>query len=46
MTDVQQAYWIGRSASLELGNVATHIYSEAEFEDIDVERLSRAWQSG
>jgi acyl transferase domain-containing protein len=44
MTDVQQAYWIGRSASLELGNVATHIYSEAEFEDLDVERLSRAWQ--
>ncbi|HZN09623.1 MAG TPA: condensation domain-containing protein, partial [Pyrinomonadaceae bacterium] len=44
MTDVQQAYWIGRSASLELGNVATHIYSEAEFEDIDVDRLSRAWQ--
>ena len=44
MTDVQQAYWIGRSASLELGNVATHIYSEAEFEDLDVDRLSRAWQ--
>jgi len=44
MTDVQQAYWIGRGASLELGNVATHIYSEAEFEDLDVERLSRAWQ--
>jgi amino acid adenylation domain-containing protein len=44
MTDVQQAYWIGRSASLELGNVATHIYSEAEFEDLDLEGLNHAWQ--
>ena len=45
LTDVQQAYWVGRSGGLELGNVATHMYFELESEDLDVERFNRAWQS-
>ena len=44
LTDVQQAYWVGRSASLELGNLATHIYFEVENEGIDLERLEFAVQ--
>ncbi len=37
-TYVQQAYWIGRHDSFELGNVATHIYSELEAVDLDLAR--------
>jgi len=37
-TDVQQAYWIGRSASFELGNVGNHIYIEVEAVDLDLAR--------
>jgi amino acid adenylation domain-containing protein len=44
LTDVQQAYWIGRNAAFELGNVATHTYSEWESSDLDLERYTRAWQ--
>jgi amino acid adenylation domain-containing protein len=44
LTDMQQAYWVGRSVALQGGNVATHIYEELESTDIDLERLNRAWQ--
>ena len=44
MTDVQEAYWVGRGASLELGNIATHNYTEADLTGLDLERLNRAWQ--
>jgi len=30
LNDLQQAYFIGRSADFELGNVATHVYFEIE----------------
>lgn len=43
LTDVQQAYWLGRSAVYELGNVATHTYFEIETVDMDPVRLERAW---
>ncbi|MEO9129627.1 MAG: amino acid adenylation domain-containing protein [Sphingomonas sp.] len=43
MTDVQQAYWAGRSTDFELGGVATHAYHEIDATDLDVERLGRAW---
>ncbi|ORT56079.1 non-ribosomal peptide synthetase [Streptomyces sp. CB03238] len=39
LTDVQQAYWLGRLASAELGSVATHTYAELDVEDLDVARL-------
>ncbi len=44
LTDMQQAYWIGRSGALELGDVGTHVYFELEGEALDPERLTRAWQ--
>ncbi|HEX8362584.1 MAG TPA: amino acid adenylation domain-containing protein, partial [Longimicrobium sp.] len=44
LTDVQQAYWIGRSGAFELGNVSTHNYDELEFEGLDLGRLHDAWQ--
>ncbi|HEX8650760.1 MAG TPA: condensation domain-containing protein [Pyrinomonadaceae bacterium] len=44
LTDVQQAYWIGRSGAFKLGGVATHVYQEFESADLDLARLNRAWQ--
>ncbi|RHC79098.1 non-ribosomal peptide synthetase [Parabacteroides merdae] len=42
LTDVQQAYWIGRRDLYTLGNVGTHSYSEIYLEELDVERLNSA----
>ena len=44
LTDVQQAYWIGRSGAFDLGGVATHSYLEIEGDQLDPERFNRAWQ--
>jgi amino acid adenylation domain-containing protein len=44
LTDIQQAYWIGRSNAFELGNVATHFYIELESEQMDLGRLNHAWR--
>jgi amino acid adenylation domain-containing protein len=42
LTEVQQAYWLGRSAGFDLGSVATHSYFEVNTADLDVGRLSTA----
>ncbi len=42
LTDVQEAYWIGRSGALELGSVATHIYFEVDLRGLDLARLESA----
>jgi amino acid adenylation domain-containing protein len=44
LTDVQQAYWIGRSGAIELGNVASHRYIEFESTEFNLERFNLAWQ--
>ncbi|HEY9813596.1 MAG TPA: amino acid adenylation domain-containing protein, partial [Candidatus Sericytochromatia bacterium] len=44
LTDIQQAYWVGRSSAFELGNIATHIYVEIDAVDLDLERFNLAWQ--
>jgi yersiniabactin nonribosomal peptide synthetase len=44
LTDIQQAYWIGRKGGYELGNVAAHCYFEIEGIDLDHERISTAWR--
>ena len=44
LTDMQHAFWVGRSGVLELGNVANHGYYEIECIDLDLERLNRALQ--
>lgn len=43
LTEVQQAYWVGRSSGVELGNVATHSYTEIEIPGLDLQRLVAAW---
>jgi amino acid adenylation domain-containing protein len=42
LTDVQQAYWIGRSGAFELGRVATHLYLERDAEQVDLPRIGAA----
>jgi amino acid adenylation domain-containing protein len=44
LTDIQQAYWVGRGAAIELGNVGCHFYFELEGEDLEAPRLEGAWQ--
>ncbi|MEW6733019.1 MAG: amino acid adenylation domain-containing protein [Acidobacteriota bacterium] len=44
LTDIQQAYWVGRQAYMELGNVATRSYIELESSQLDLTRLNNALQ--
>ena len=44
LTDMQHAFWVGRSGVLELGKVANHGYYEIESYDLDLERLNWALQ--
>lgn len=43
LTEMQQAYWIGRSGVFELGRFAGHSYLEVET-GFDLARLNRAWR--
>jgi amino acid adenylation domain-containing protein len=42
LTPLQLAYWVGRNAGFELGNVGAHVYLEMPVEEVDVERFQRA----
>src|SRR5579883_2265755 len=44
LTDIQQAYWVGRSEAFELGNIGTHFYSEIDVNDLNLKQLNQAWQ--
>ncbi|HEX8650761.1 MAG TPA: amino acid adenylation domain-containing protein [Pyrinomonadaceae bacterium] len=44
LNSIQQAYWIGRTDTFALGNVATHGYAEFDTKDFDLERFTRAWR--
>lgn len=41
MTDLQQAFFIGRASDVALGNCASHSYAEIECEDYDAARFER-----
>ncbi|MGG7163384.1 amino acid adenylation domain-containing protein [Clostridium ihumii] len=43
LTDVQQAYWIGRDENQILGGVSCHIYFEFKCININEEQLKLAW---
>ena len=42
LTDIQQAYWIGRGSSFELGGIGCHIYREVDSSGLDLKRFERA----
>lgn len=44
LTDMQHAFWVGRSGVFELGNVANHGYYEIEGKNLDLERLNGGLQ--
>ncbi|GAB2623790.1 hypothetical protein GCM10027168_64670 [Streptomyces capparidis] len=44
LTDVQRAYWIGRSGAVG-GDVSCHLYLELDVEDLDLDRLQDAWRA-
>jgi len=44
LTDLQQAYLIGRSEGIELGNISCHGYAEVDIEKWDRERFQSALQ--
>lgn len=43
LTDVQYAYWVGRDEEQALGGIDCHAYLEFDGENIDPERLEKAW---
>ena len=42
LTDIQQAYWLGRDSFFAGGNITTHAYMEMEVHDLDPERYQDA----
>ncbi|MFI5528204.1 amino acid adenylation domain-containing protein [Kitasatospora sp. NPDC051853] len=44
LTDLQQAYLVGRSNAFALGNVSTYFFIEVDLETVDLDRLGEAWQ--
>ncbi len=44
LTDVQQAYWIGRTGVFDIGNVGMHGYEEFEATGLDLPRLEHAFR--
>ena len=45
LTDVQEAYWLGRRNDFALGGISAQMYNEYEFPGLDVERLEVAWNA-
>ncbi|CAH0301736.1 non-ribosomal peptide synthetase [Roseomonas sp. CECT 9278] len=43
LTDVQQAYWIGRDSSFAVGGTAAHVYFEVDAQGLDLDRFEAAW---
>ncbi|MCI5150955.1 MAG: non-ribosomal peptide synthetase, partial [Candidatus Electrothrix sp. MAN1_4] len=44
LNDIQQAYWLGRSQAITMGNLAPHFYLEIDCQLFDIKRLELAWQ--
>ena len=43
LTDLQQAYWIGRGAGFDI-DVASHCYLELEGDGVELQRMKEAWR--
>lgn len=44
LTDLQNAYWVGRQDAFDAGGVSAHGYLEVAFDVLDPERLERVFQ--
>ncbi|MEL6138150.1 MAG: amino acid adenylation domain-containing protein, partial [Cyanobacteria bacterium J06628_6] len=42
LTDIQQAYWLGRAKAFELGNIGTHGYREIEVTGLSITQIEQA----
>ncbi|MCG8549562.1 MAG: SDR family NAD(P)-dependent oxidoreductase, partial [Desulfobacterales bacterium] len=45
LTDIQQAYWVGRHGVMGMGKIACHTYYELDISDLDMARYSQAWNT-
>ncbi|MEQ7912862.1 amino acid adenylation domain-containing protein, partial [Xanthomonas hortorum pv. hederae] len=45
LTDLQQAYWVGRTDAFRFGQVSIHAYFEVEAEGLDLGRFTRVWNT-
>lgn len=45
LTDLQQAYLVGRSGDFELGNVSTYFYLEVELRGLELDRLEASFNT-
>lgn len=43
LTDIQTAYWLGRSKHFDLGGIGAQLYVEYDWHDPDIGRLQNAW---
>lgn len=43
LTEIQQAYWVGRQGSFTMGNISAHAYLEIEARGVDLPRLEAAF---
>lgn len=44
LSDIQQAYFVGRSGGRDLGGVSCHTYHEFNASHLDLDRLEAAWR--
>jgi len=42
LTDIQQAYWLGRTQAFELGNIGTHGYREIDVKGLSISQIGKA----
>lgn len=45
LTDIQQAYWVGRHGVMGMGKIACHTYYEVDIENLDMDRYTHAWNA-
>ena len=43
LTDIQQAYWIGRQHGFSLGNISAHGYMEIDCRHLDLDKFTRVF---
>ncbi|MFN8578548.1 MAG: amino acid adenylation domain-containing protein [Candidatus Sericytochromatia bacterium] len=42
LTDVQQAYWVGRTNNIDMGNISAHAYLEIDIKKLDINKFESA----